>query len=34
MGSGTSIVSAVRNGYVGVGIEYSREYAELAKRRL
>ena len=33
LGSGTSIVSAVRNGYVGVGIEYSREYAELAKRR-
>lgn len=33
LGSGTSIVSAVKNGYVGVGIEYSREYAELAKRR-
>lgn len=33
LGSGTSIVSAVRNGYVGVGIESSREYAELAKRR-
>lgn len=33
LGSGTSIVSAVRNGYVGVGIEYSRGYAELAKRR-
>lgn len=33
LGSGTSIVSAVRNGYVGIGIEYSREYAELAKRR-
>jgi len=33
LGSGTSIVSAVRNGFVGVGIEYSREYAELAVAR-
>lgn len=33
LGSGTSIVSAVRNGYIGVGIEYSRDYAELAKHR-
>ena len=33
LGSGTSIVSAVRNGYVGIGIECSHEYAELAKSR-
>ena len=34
LGSGTSIVSAVKNGYIGVGIEFSKEYAELAKNRL
>ncbi len=33
LGSGTSIVSAVRNGYKGVGIEFSEGYAELAKER-
>lgn len=33
LGSGTSIVSAVKCGYKGIGIEFSKEYAELAKRR-
>ncbi|MCM1048247.1 MAG: site-specific DNA-methyltransferase [Clostridiales bacterium] len=33
LGSGTSIVSAVKCGYKGIGIEVSKEYAELAKRR-
>lgn len=33
LGSGTSIVSAVRNGYKGIGIEFSKEYAELAKKK-
>ncbi|NMA74822.1 MAG: site-specific DNA-methyltransferase [Bacteroidales bacterium] len=33
LGSGTSIVSAVRCGYKGIGIEFSKEYAELAKKR-
>lgn len=33
LGSGTSIISAVKYGYRGVGIELSKEYAELARRR-
>ena len=33
LGSGTSIVSAVKCGYKGIGVEFSKEYAELAKRR-
>lgn len=33
LGSGTSIISAVKNGYVGIGIESMNEYAILAKQR-
>ena len=33
LGSGTSIIAAVKNGYKGYGIEFSKEYAELAKKR-
>lgn len=33
LGSGTSIIAAAKNGYVGYGIEFSSEYAELAKKR-
>lgn len=33
LGSGTSIIAAVKNGYKGYGIEFSKEYAELARKR-
>ena len=33
LGSGTSIISAAKNKYIGVGVEFSAEYAELAKNR-
>lgn len=33
LGSGTSIISAVKCGYKGLGIEYLKDYAELAKNR-
>ena len=33
LGSGTSIIAAVRNGYRGYGIEFSGEYAKLAQTR-
>lgn len=33
LGSGTTIISAVKNGYTGIGIEFSKEYANLSKER-
>lgn len=33
LGSGTTIISATRNNYKGVGIEYSKEYAILSSKR-
>lgn len=34
LGSGTTVIAANRNGYNGIGIEYSKEYAELSKSRI
>lgn len=33
LGSGTSIIAAVKNGYQGLGIELSEEYVKLAEKR-
>ena len=34
LGSGTTIISAIQNGYSGIGIEYNEEYAYLSKKRI
>lgn len=34
LGSGTTIIAAIRNGYNAIGIEFSNEYAILSKERI